>query len=203
MLFSFSNGTLGKNITCGVIKMNIDIVTNISIYEIVSLIFSVIGGLATLVAAAFALWQWHQTTKLKRAELIRDALVKIRDDKEIAQVLYVIDYGEESWYNEDFLDDHEQEAQFDRAFAFFDYLCYLRKRRILRAKDFKVFEYRIVRMAINEDVKKYLFNLYHFSKANGTYCSFDYLLGYMRKQKLLPNDFYNREARQEEKLLNY
>ena len=53
----------------------------ISIYEIAVVIFSAVGGV-------FALLQWRKSQKLKRAELVKDLLTKLRDDKEIAQALY-------------------------------------------------------------------------------------------------------------------
>ena len=134
------------------------IILDITIYELIFLTFTIIGGV-------FALFQWRQSYKLKRAELLKEALAKIREDKEFAKVLYDIDYGEK-WYTYDFINDHSKEQLFDKVFAYFDYLCYLKNKRILGKNEFRIFEYRIHRMVCNDSFLDYLFNLYHFSKRN-------------------------------------
>ena len=166
----------------------------ITIYELLFLIFTVVGGL-------FALWQWRQSYKLKRAELLKEALAKIRDEKEFARVLYAIDYGE-NWYNYDFINDHSKEQQFDKVFSYFDYLCYLDNKRILSKSEFRIFEYRIKRMTCNDSCLDYMFNLYHFSKRNETDISFYHLLMYLEKNKLLDDDFWDIRSSKYRKLLN-
>lgn len=167
---------------------------SITIYEALFLLFTIGGGI-------FALLQWKQKHKLERANFLNAALTKIRDDKEFASVLYAIDYGEQ-WYTNDFITDHLKEQQFDRVFAYFDYLCYLKDRHILSKKEFQIFEYRIVRMANSDSFMSYMFNLYHFSKRNGTRVSFCHLLMYLKKSKLLEDSFWNVNSSEYTKLLN-
>lgn len=168
---------------------------DIKIYEFLFLIFTVCGGL-------FALFQWRKSYKLKRAEYLENALIKIREDKDFAQVLYRIDYGEE-WYTPEFIEDHNQEQLFDKVFAYFDFLCYLKHQRILRESEFRIFEYRIARMAANYSFVCYMFNLYHFStKKNNTDISFFYLLTFLLDKGLLPEDFENMQSENYTKLLN-
>ena len=58
-----------------------EIISEITLYEILFILISIIGG-------CFALFQWKQSYKLKRAELIKEAMLKIRDDTDISLVLY-------------------------------------------------------------------------------------------------------------------
>ncbi len=158
----------------------------ISIVDICAFVISAAGG-------CFALLQWRKAQKLRRAEHVKDLLLRFRDDTEIADAFYRIDYGEE-WYTKEFIEEHKDEKRFDRLFAYADYACYLLKQHVIGAKEFQPFEYRICRLANNRDVQSYFFNLYHFSKRNNVPMSFQYLLNYMRKEGLLFNDFDNSES---------
>lgn len=173
-----------------------DTIFKISVYEFIVIILSVIGG-------CFALFQWRSSYKLKRAELVKETSSKIREDKEIVNVLYKLDYNDEEWYNAEFFEhNHDYEAKFDRTFAFFDYLCYLKNKKILGNKEFKIFQYRIHRMACNKSFVNYMFNLYHFSEKNNNPISFYHLLTYMKKHKLLDNDFWDVNSKKYKKFLN-
>lgn len=167
---------------------------DITIYELLFLILTVLGGF-------FALFQWRQSYKLKRAEHLKEALTKIRDDADFASVLYDIDYGVE-WYTYDFISNHSKEQRFDKVFAYFDYLCYLKNKHILSRSEFRIFEYRITRMARNESFVDYMFNLYHFSERNKTDMSFLHLLTYLKNNKLLAEDFWDVKSKRYKKLLN-
>ena len=171
-----------------------EVVYKISIYELIIIATSIIAG-------GFALFQWRQSYRLKRAELVKEASCTIRDDKDIASVLYTIDYGEK-WYNWDFTYHHDIEAKYDKAFAYFNYICYLRHKGIFSKSEFRIFEYRIQRMSRSESFMDYLFNLYHFSKKMNQDISFYYLLNYMKKKKLLEDDFWDSNASQYERILN-
>lgn len=172
-----------------------EIITSVTLYELVV-------GLGSLLAGGFALFQWRQGNKLKRTELVKEASSKIREDEEIASVLYAIDYGQE-WYCEDFLDNHSEEQKFDKAFAYFDIICYLKQKHIISRSEFRIFEYRLQRMAYNESFVNYFYNLYHFSRRNGKDMSFYYLLRYMKKNKLLGADFENEKSDYYVHLLNF
>lgn len=160
-----------------------DINMEITIYELLFLILTSLGGF-------FALFQWRQSYKLKRAEHLKEAVTKIREDKVFASVLYDIDYGV-IWYTHDFVGTHSEEQKFDMVFAYFDYLCYLKNKHILSKSEFRVFDYRIKRMTKNKCFLNYMFNLYHFSKKNMADFSFYHLLAYLRKNKLLNESFWD------------
>ena len=170
------------------------IIFEITLYEVLFILISIIGG-------CFALFQWKQSYKLKRAELIKEAMLKIRDDTDISLVLYSIDYGD-NWYNQEFAENHTIEAQYDKVFAFFDYLCYLYNTKILTKNEFRIFEYRIKRMQQNSSFRNYLFNLYHFSKRNYTDISFYNLLDYLNKEELIDKEFWNVNSKKYNKILN-
>ena len=166
--------------------MEINMQINIS--ELISLCLTFLGLLATIVGGCFALIQWNMSTRLKRAELLNEAITKIRDDPQFAEILSRIDYGEQ-WYTNDFHSNREMESQYDRVFAYMDYLCYLKKRRILKSKDFRIFEHRMQRIAHNKDSIDYLQFLCYFSKLNNTTMSFPHLLEYLEDKSLLPDNF--------------
>lgn len=150
-------------------------------------IYELLFFIATIMAGIFALFQWRQSYKLERAKLVKEASSNLRDDKDMASALYAIDYGEE-WYP---FADHNVEQKFDRVFAFYNYLCYLRKKHILSKEEFRIFEYKIKRMSRNKSSLKYLFYIYHFATKNKTDVSFYHLLEYMKKNELLKDDFWD------------
>lgn len=150
--------------------------------QIITLITVVLGG-------CFALLQWNNSEKVRKAVLMKELSQKIREDAEIRSALYVIDYGEEDWFTDSFLEDHETEAKFDKAFALFDYICYLKNHHILNSSEFSIFKYRIARLSRNDSFQRYLYNLYHFAKTNEMECSFHNLIKYMYRNNMLPKDF--------------
>lgn len=172
-----------------------NVTMSITIYELMIMIISILGSV-------FALIQWRQSYKLKRAELIKKAIEETRNDQDLVQVMYSIDYGEE-WYGYDFIKDHNKEEKFDRAFALFDYICYMKMIKIFGDDEFSIFEYRIQRMAKNKSFLEYFFNLYHFSEKQKTEFSFYHLLKYMRKNHLIDEDFYDKDSSKYKKYLNF
>jgi len=152
---------------------------------LISLLFVVIG-------ATFALYQWKKNLKIKRAEFINQILEKLRFDKELAEIMYIIDYNQ-TWYNIEF-HNSELESSIDKLFSYLDYICYLKDTKNITETEFKIFQYEIHRVCISVSTKLYLWNLYHFSKKNKTTCSFQYLIDYGIISKLLPKDFKVNET---------
>ena len=170
------------------------VILEITLYELIIIILTIIGGF-------FALYQWRQLYKLKRSELIKEAIDKTRNNPDVVHVLYSIDYGDK-WYGFDFISNHDEELKYDRAFALFDYLCYMRLKGIFGRDEFKIFEYRIQRMASNSSFMEYFFNLYHFSKLQNAEFSFYHLLKYMKKKRLIEQEFWNINSEKYDKFLN-
>jgi hypothetical protein len=149
--------------------------------SLISLVFVAIGGL-------FVYQQWKKNLKIKRAEFIYQILEKLRIDKDIPAILYIIDYNQE-WYDSSFHDNSELESSIDKTFSYLDYICYLKQTNNITKTEFKIFQYEIHRVCISSSSKKYLWNLYHFSKKNGTPCTFQYLIDYGVDSKILKKDF--------------
>ena len=72
----------------------IEWITKISFYEFMLLLTSIIGGIV-------ALFQWWKTRQFNRANLIKELLSKIREDDDIVEVLYAIDFCDE-WCDNNF-----------------------------------------------------------------------------------------------------
>ncbi|WP_204346680.1 hypothetical protein [Psychroserpens algicola] len=122
---------------------------------LISLLFAVIAG-------GFVYYQWRKSTKTRRAEFINQILEKLRFDKELPKSMYIIDYNQ-NWYDSSFHNGN-LEISIDRLFSYVDYICYLKKTRNISATEFKIFQYEINRICVSDSTKKYLWNLYHFSK---------------------------------------
>ena len=147
---------------------------------IVSLTFIAIGGV-------FVYWQWHKSLKTKRAEFINQILEKLRFDQNLPKTMYVVDYNQ-NWYKNSF-HGSELEVSIDKLFSYVDYICYLKSTGNISKTEFKIFQYEINRICISSSSKRYLWNLYHFSKKIKTTCSFQYLIDYGIDYKIFPNDF--------------
>lgn len=168
----------------------------ITLIDIITIVFTVIGG-------GFALWQWIKNSMVKRASYYNDAFIKLREDEDIVYTLHMIDYSVEKWYPFDSHDDPEIERKVDKTFGYIDYLCYLRSRKLISKKEFRNMEYRIVRIGFNSSALDYMYNLYHFSKANGTAMSFSNLLEYLDYKKMIDNAFYKGNSNEYSHYLNF
>lgn len=168
----------------------------ISLAEIITIIFTVIGG-------GFALWQWNKNSIVKRASYYNDAFIKMREDEDIVYTLHMIDYDTKKWYPFDSQNDPEIERKVDKTFGYIDYLCYLRDRKLISKKEFRNIEYKIIRIGFNSSALDYLYNLYHFSKANGTAMSFSNLLEYLDYKNMINDAFYNRDSNEYIHYLNF
>ena len=177
------------------LNINFDFFAIPSTYEFLLLLFSVIGGI-------WALYQWSKTRQFNRANLIKELLVKIREDENIVDVLYSIDYGDE-WCNISFFKDRKMQLKYDNTFALFDYICFLIKNSILSKKEISFFEYKIIRMANNQSFMNYMFNVYHFSNRNNSSTPFYYLIGYLKDNNLLCDEFYDKKTKKYKKYLNF
>lgn len=146
---------------------------------------SLVSLLFTLIAGVFACYQWHEMNRLRKSEFIDQILAKLRFDKEMANTMYVIDY-KNGWYNDDFHNGNgDFEFRLDKLLSYLTYICYLYKERRIGKKEFLVLHYEINRVCSSKDVQSYLWNLYHFSKRQGTPCSFQYLIDYGIKNQLI------------------
>ena len=148
--------------------------------SLISLFFVLVGG-------TFAFIQWKRNLKIRRAEFINQILEKLRFDKELVEIMYIVDYNQ-NWYNQSF-HNGKLESSIDKLFSYLDYVCYLESNNNIVKEEFKIFQYEINRACVSKSTQQYLWNLHHFSKKNKTNCSFQFLIDYGVKNKLFPKDF--------------
>ncbi len=166
--------------------------------DVFTLIFAIIGGF-------FALKQWRTQIKHKRAEIVKELICKVRDDKDISSIMDIIDWDEGILYDGKFMvnpnypkdalkgvSDDDLFKKVDKTLSHFSYICYLRSNRALTKKDISVFEYGLRRIADNPHISNYLYSLYHWSKYLGVNCSFYYLIQYSIKKGYLEESFKNK-----------
>lgn len=167
------------------------------ILSLISIILVIIGGL-------FAYQQWKYSNKTKRANFIDQILSKLRFDREMVEAINIIDY-DFLWYDENFHHNHEEvEYKIDKALSYLSYICYLLKEKHISKRDFIILEYEINRTCVSPDVQCYLWNLYHFSISQKSKCSFQYLIEYGIKNKLIEEtEFMNPESKKYIKRLNF
>ena len=166
------------------------------IISIITVTFAVFGGI-------FALVQWVNSNRIKRAEFINQIIEKLRFDREMVEVIYMIDY-DFNWYNEKFHDsDRDLEYKVDKILSYLSYICYLKSTRNITKKEFEIFKYELNRTCISPCVQDYLWNIYHFSKKNGSSCTFEYLINYGFDEKILDIDFLDNNSKSYNRRLNF
>jgi len=162
-----------------------------------SLIALIIGGIS-------ALLRWRESNKLKRSEFIEKFVFKFREDKEMQETIYHLDYGK-SWYGENFHSSNsEMQSRIDRLFIYINYICYLKDTKIIK-NEFSMVEYVIVRICKQLNTRAYLWNVYHFSQKNGVDCSFKYMIKFLLKNILTESERISFQNKQSEfpKYLNF
>lgn len=154
------------------------------ILSIISLVLIVIGGL-------FTLYQWRKNMLLKRAGYINELTEKIRSDNDIKDTVYLIDY-DLPWYSINFHGCGEDERKMDKTLSYFSYICYLKKQKIITEKEFRFFEYEVISILKNKQIRNYFYNLYHYSQRLEVPFTFSYLLEYGFEQGYFEPDFYDK-----------
>lgn len=166
-------------------------------------VLSLISILVVIVGGLFAFFQWHLNNKTKRTELIDEIIRKLRFDKEMAETMYIIDY-DSSWYNGFHNRTDDFEYRIDKLLSYLTFICYLYEEKNLKKEEFRVLQYEINRACTSYSVQSYLWNLYHFSQKQGTECSFQYLIDYGIKSKLIDESvFMNPESELYKQKLNF
>lgn len=165
--------------------------------SLISLFLVVLGGL-------FAWKQWNAGTSIKRAEFINQIIEKLRFDNEMADAMHLIEY-DPNWYNEDFHDnpDSQLESSIDKLLSYLSYICYLKSTRNISKTEFEILRYEMNRVCVSPSVQAYLWNLHHFSKRNNTGCSFQYLIEYGIKNKIIKPEFKKADPGLFPKYLNF
>lgn len=184
------------------IKELLDMISNTenwsvdSILSAISIIMVIIGGL-------FAFTRWNASNQIKRTELIKQIIEQLRFDKEMTATMYIIEY-DDSWYDKDFHNNNSDfEHQVDKLLSYLSYICYLKKENNIRKREFRILQYEINRTCTSPCAQAYLWNLYHFSLKQGSNCSFQYLIDYGIKHKLIDKLFLKDDCELYTKTLNF
>lgn len=169
----------------------------------VEYILSAVSILLVAVGGFFSYGQWDKANKTKRAEFIKEILTQLRFDQEMSRVVKMIDY-EDGWYGAEFHNgEKELEDSVDKLLSYLSYVCYLKEEGHLTDKEFGILRYELIRVCNSRDIQSYLWNLYHFSKSQGTECSFRYLIDYGEKNGLFASDFYSSSCSSYPQMLNF
>jgi hypothetical protein len=155
---------------------------------------------ATFVAL-FAIAQWRNSIKLKRAEFLNQIIEKLRFDDDIAHTMYLVEYSAD-WYSASFHGGNLESA-IDKLFGYMSYICYLRSMGNIKEPEFEVLSYEIHRTCSSPSAETYLWNLYHFSAQTGTSCTFNNLIEYGLEKKLFHQDFLKSDTDTYIKRLNF
>lgn len=142
---------------------------------------------------AFGYYQWRRNVLLKRAGYINELTEKIRSDKYIRDIVYMLDYDKQ-WYSQQFHGCGKQELMVDKTLSYFSYICYLERYKIITDKEFDFFKYEIKSILKNQEIHDYFYNLYHYSNKLRAPFTFKYLFEYGEKLGLFDADFYDRDA---------
>ena len=153
-----------------------------------------------LAGGIIALYQWHKSMKLKRAEYVYSLLDEIKTNKDISN--YLFDYGQK-WYGPSFHNSGELERKIDITLDYYSYICYLYNQRIIKQADFNCFKYDVERIITNHQFIDYCYNLYHFSKKIKQPISFYELFQYAKKRDCFDDEFWNSRSTKYPHYLNF
>lgn len=168
--------------------------------EIVTVVLAAIGGI-------FALLQWKKSNDYKRADLINGLINKIRDDKDIAKIMDIIDWNDGLKYDGEFsispdsnayeIMEHDENLfqKIDSTLSHFSYICYLNKLHVFKRVDMCVFDYEIKRIFDNPEISNYLYSLFLWSVCLNVACPYKHLIVYGLRKKYLQINFLSRNSK--------
>lgn len=166
--------------------------------------FPLLSILAIVIGGVFAFLQWNKSVKLRRSEFINQIIEKLRFNKDMAETMYLFDYDDDIWYDDTFHRGGDIEFKIDKLLSYLSYICYLINTHHVTKKESSILEYELQRACKSFQVQSYLFNIYHFSKGGNSTCSFQYLIDYGFKEKIIEKEeFLNRNSRKYPKRINF
>ena len=167
--------------------------TDISKWEIDN-ILTLISIFLVIVGSGFAYKQWSTSNKIKRTEFINQIIEKLRFDEDMVSTMYIVEYAYD-WYDENFHANKDGlEYSIDKLLSYLSYICYIYKLRNITNKEFRILRYELNRVCSSPAVQSYLWNLYHFSKGQEIECTFQYLIDYGIKNKIINKENFNNHA---------
>lgn len=165
------------------------------------MVATILGLLIASITSVVGLMQWNKSNMIRKAEFLKQIIDKLRFDENMTKIMYKIDYSH-NWYDKSF-HNSDEEKEYDKFFAYLNYVCYLRTTKIISEKEFNILKYEINRVCLDNGVQSYLWNLYHFSKKNNVKSSFNELIEYAIKEKIFGINFRNKNGKDYPKYLNF
>jgi hypothetical protein len=139
--------------------------------------------LATSVGALGVYWQVRVAAKSQKAMFLKDLYMKLRNDKDISDAYYLIEYGKFE-YSSSF-HGSKIEPKIDRLLTLFDIVCELYFQGTISKREMIFFEYQFLRVYNNTEIQKYLQFLICFYASVGAnklpFSSFQSYASKMRK----------------------
>ncbi|MDD4395555.1 MAG: hypothetical protein PHQ33_06695 [Bacteroidales bacterium] len=180
----------------GLIKPDVGLVIDAidSIIDVIGLIIpdvgSIIDAVDLIIAAKglqITIFQWRKSIRIRRIEFLSDILQRVRLNTESSKIMTMIEY-DKKWYDEKFHDGGELEQQVDRFLTNWSYACYLIEKKMIEQNEIGLFQYDLKRICTSEDVQKYLWNLYHFSRKINSKCPYESLIKYAETNLFINKD---------------
>lgn len=162
-----------------------------SISNFVAIIISLIGVIISIVSVIFVGAQLRQKVRSDHAKYVAEMMDKTRSNPVMLDLFTMLDY-QKFKYDIDF-HDSEIERIVDNLLHHYEYILYLKEKKMLKKDEFGFFEYNIQRIIGNCEMRNYLFNLYHFKKNNNLSFKYERLLNYGRKKGLIDSEEFEKK----------
>lgn len=157
----------------------------------VMIIISLIGAIVGLLSVIFVGIQLWQKVRSDHAKYVAEMMDKTRSNPVMLELFTMLDY-QKFKYDIDF-HDSEIERVVDNLLHHYEYILYLKERRMINKAEFRFFEYNIQRMIENSEMQNYLFNLHHFKKYYNLSFKYERLLEYGMKNKFIDYEEFNKK----------
>lgn len=145
-----------------------------------------IGTIVGVVTVIFLGIQLRQKVRTDHAKYVAEMMDKTRSNPVMLKLFTMLDY-QKFKYDTSF-HDSEIERVVDNLLHHYEYILYLKERKMLKKDEFRFFEYNIQRIIGNYEIQNYLFNLYHFKKNNNLSFKYKRLLNYGKKNGLIDSE---------------
>lgn len=143
-----------------------------------------------VIGATFAVWKWRKDNAVKRSIKFRELIDNFQSDKNIKQMLYILDDDEILWFQEKFVGDPNIAPVLDKLLFHICYVIYLYKKQKFITKDeFLTLSYMIDRPLQNPQLKDYLYNLKMYAESKGIQHPYKYLVDYGLEHGYLDDRF--------------
>ena len=125
------------------------------------------GVFIAALSLAFQAWQTALNNRIRRTQIVSDALQQFMADDDMRQVFYDIDWGRFVYRPGRTPSENAQEAHTDKLLHLFANLALMWKNGVLNEQDLEPAKYLFVRIASNEEVQKYFAFLDNWAERSG------------------------------------